>query len=239
MQLLDLTLDRPSANVALDEALLEACEAGEIRGELLRLWEPEEPIVVVGRSSHVAQEVDVAYCRGHGISILRRASGGAAIVTGPGCLMYALVLQISRWPELAFLDTTHRLVLRKIAEALKTLGADARIEGTSDLAIGNRKISGNSMRRKRDWVLYHGTLLYGLSSSLIERCLRTAPRQPEYRRGRSHAEFVSRIPAGAEELKRVLIEAWDARAILPDWPRELTDRFERERYLLDPWNFAR
>ena len=56
MYLLDLTLPTPAENVALDEALLEAAEAGDCPS-VLRLWEPRETFVVVGRSSRVAEEV--------------------------------------------------------------------------------------------------------------------------------------------------------------------------------------
>ena len=49
-------------------------------------------MVVIGRSSRTADEVDLEYCRAEGIPVLRRCSGGAAVVVGPGCLMYSVVL---------------------------------------------------------------------------------------------------------------------------------------------------
>ena len=57
MQLLDLTYPTPAENLACDEALLDEAEAGERADEVLRLWESPQPMVVVGRSSHVAAEV--------------------------------------------------------------------------------------------------------------------------------------------------------------------------------------
>ena len=87
MRLLDLTLPTPQENLALDEALLDWAEESDPNGELLRLWESPQPIVVVGRSSRVRQEVHQAACADCGIPILRRSSGGAAVVVGPGCLM--------------------------------------------------------------------------------------------------------------------------------------------------------
>ena len=76
MKLLDLTLSSPEENLALDEALLEEAEAGGGSDELLRLWEPLAPMVVVGRSSRVAGEVNVDACREKGVPILRRCGGG-------------------------------------------------------------------------------------------------------------------------------------------------------------------
>src|SRR5262245_52611791 len=106
MQFLDLTLPTAVENVALDEALLDgaevsAAEAGSgARGEVLRLWESRETMVVVGNSSRLADEVRLDVCAARGVPVLRRASGGAAIVSGPGCLMYAVVLSYELRPEL-------------------------------------------------------------------------------------------------------------------------------------------
>ena len=93
MKLLDLTLPSPAENLALDEALLEAAEAGELAGDVLRLWEMPQPAVIVGRSSRLAEEVDAPAVRAAQVPVLRRASGGAAVVVGPGCLMYSVVLR--------------------------------------------------------------------------------------------------------------------------------------------------
>src|ERR1700749_4064597 len=124
MQFLDLTLPTAVENVALDEALLDAAEASAAeaesgaRGEVLRLWEPQETMVVVGNSSRLTEEVRFDACAARGVPVLRRASGGAAIVSGPGCLMYAVVLSYELRPELRLIDHAHHFVLDTIAEAL-------------------------------------------------------------------------------------------------------------------------
>ena len=105
MDLLDLTLPTPAENLALDEALLDEAEGAVQSRETLRLWEPGDPMVVVGRSSKIADEVRVEVCHARGIPILRRSSGGSAIVAGPGCLMYALVLNLEERPALGRLTT--------------------------------------------------------------------------------------------------------------------------------------
>ena len=60
---LDLTLDTPAANLALDEALLEAAEAGEGPGQILRLWESPEDAVILGRASKYQQEAHIEACQ--------------------------------------------------------------------------------------------------------------------------------------------------------------------------------
>ena len=84
MLLLDLTLPGAAENVALDEALLDEAEASSSPHELLRWWEPAAPLVVLGRSSKPEVEVRLDACARAGVPVIRRTSGGATIITGPG-----------------------------------------------------------------------------------------------------------------------------------------------------------
>jgi lipoate-protein ligase A len=239
MQLLDLTLPTPPENLALDEALLDAAQAGEC-GETLRLWESPEPLVVVGRASHVALEVNLDVCQSRSIPVLRRASGGAAIVGGPGCLMYAVVLNCELRPGLRMIDQAHRFVLESIACGLQTLAPGVARRGISDLTVdGQMKFSGNSLRASRSHLLYHGTLLYDFPLSLVSELLRTAPRQPEYRQGREHDQFVANLPLAIHELRSAIISAWPIEGHLDAWPTTRTERLAREKYASPEWNLRR
>ncbi len=246
MQLLDLTLPSPAENLALDEALLDAAEAGDA-GEVLRLWESPRQLVVVGRSSRLDEEVDVAYCRAEEIPVLRRCSGGAAVVAGPGCLMYAAVLSYARQPALRAVDRAHREVLGRIAAVLAPLAPQVRCAGTSDLVLATDgqangpelaalKISGNSVRCKRSHFLYHGTLLYDFPLEMIAKCLTMPPRQPDYRRRRPHARFVTNIPLAAATLRRALATAFAAAEPATAWPRARTAELVACRYGTADWN---
>ena len=135
MLLLEFTLDSPAANLALDEALLLEAEEGAGPYEVLRIWEPQQTFVVVGSSSKVAGEVNVPSCRSEGVPVLRRPSGGAAILTGPGCLMYAVVLSYDSHPHLRAVDLAHRHVLGRLAASIGRHIDGVHEAGTSDLAI--------------------------------------------------------------------------------------------------------
>jgi lipoate-protein ligase A len=239
MELLELSLATAAENVALDEALLEAAEGGERSAELLRLWELARPAVVLGRSSRASEEVDLEECRRLGIEVVRRSSGGAAIVAGPGCLMYSLVLSYQARPELRFLDHAHQFVLGRLARALGTQLPAVEHCGISDLAIGGRKVSGNSLRCKRDWLLYHGTLLYQMDLSTIGRLLRPAPRQPAYRQGRDHDAFVTNAPLTRQKLVQSVKDAFAARLVTSQWPPAAVARLVRERYGEVEWTLQR
>lgn len=246
MRLLDLTLPTPEQNLGLDEWLLEQAIAGQT-GEVLRLWEPPTPVVVMGRSTRAEQEVDLAACRQHGVPVLRRVSGGATIVTGPGCLMYAVVLSAAERPELHSLERSHEAVLGRVIEAIRVAGGDAKKDGTSDLvdastgplAKQRRKVSGNSLRVKRDWLLYHGTLLYDFDLPLIPTLLRTAPRQPAYRAGRDHGAFVANLPVDGLRLRSALAEVWRASEPMTIGELQPIVALVASRYGRDDWNFSR
>jgi lipoate-protein ligase A len=258
MQRLLVTLDTPAENLALDEALLDWAEEDDPAWEFLRLWESPWPMVVVGRSSRVGAEVDQAACAERRIPILRRSSGGAAIVAGPGCLMYAVVLSYKLRPELRDIHQAHQFVLARLAEALRARGQNAQPAGTSDLVLADcglpasagelpadcselvtaRKFSGNSMRAKRSHFLYHGTLLYDFDLRLVDACLRTPPRQPAYRGARDHRQFLINLPLGREMLVEAVLAAWPTTGDVDRWPRERVNQLVADRFGRDDWNLA-
>ena len=249
MQRLALTLPTPAENLALDEALLDEAEEENSAWEFLRIWESPDPFVVLGRASRFAEEVNEAACTARAIPTLRRSSGGAAIVAGPGCLMYAVVLSYQLRPELRDIGRAHKFVLSRMAGALQDLDGGRRgvsapepsQAGTSDLAIhkkgaGNLKFSGNSLRAKRTHLLYHGTLLYDFDLSLIATYLRMPPRQPAYRDARDHTDFVTNLTLSRADLLRAVDAAWPTNGELADWPRARVQKLVSERYSCDSWN---
>jgi lipoate-protein ligase A len=239
MRLLDITLPGAEENLALDEALLEAAEQAPEPCETLRLWEPETPLVVIGSSSRMDEEVHIDRCREAGVPVLRRCSGGAAIVSGPGCLMYGVVLSIELRPQLCSISHAHETVLDTILNGLRTYLPDASRDGTSDLVLGGKKFSGNSLRVKRRHLLYHGTLLYDMPLQWCSRWLRTPPRQPEYRREREHLEFMTRIPISGSNLRRAIRRAWGDPPPHSEWPQARTAQLVEEKYSRDDWNRRR
>lgn len=246
MQRLDLTLPTAAENVALDEALLDWAEEDPAGREVLRIWESPQPVVVAGRSSRIAQEIDTDTCGKLGIPIVRRSSGGATIVAGPGCLMYAVVLSFQARPELRDISLAHRFALGRIVDALNPLIGEAGVVacgGTSDLALTDaspaalaRKFSGNSMRVKRNHFLYHGTLLYNFNLQLLASCLRTAPRQPGYRSAREHLDFVMNVPLTRQQLLEALAMAWPTASDLIELPTSRVAELVATRFSHDSWN---
>jgi lipoate-protein ligase A len=85
-------------------------------------------------------------------------------------------------------------VNRSVINALRSLGVNGlSIRGISDIAIGNRKILGSSLYRRKDIVLYQGSLLLNPDFSKIETYLKHPDRGPDYRMGRGHREFLTSL----------------------------------------------
>lgn len=220
LRLLDLTLSLPVENLALDEALLE--ELDEQGGHpVLRFWESTHPFIVLGRASRAADDVDLAACHTDGVLILRRASGGGTVLQGPGCLSYALVLPLDWHPSLTNIRTTNQFILERMTTAFRQWEPTTAFRGISDLAIGDRKISGNAQRRTRSALLFHGTMLHSMSADLVARYLKHPSRQPDYRLDRPHQTFLGTINAPPQAIKQAIASAWNAVPMDCSWP---TDR---------------
>ena len=236
LRLLELTLPTALENVALDEALLKTLE--ETDGEpMLRLWEPAGYAVVVGRANRVERNVNVEACRADGVPIVRRCSGGGTVLLGPGALVFSLILRVEPGDHLANVEGATRDVLGRTLEPLRARVASLERKGTSDLAAGQVKVSGNAQRWLRRTFLHHGTLLYDFEIARIGRYLAPPEREPEYRRGRSHGEFVANLPLTRDELREALVRAWEATLPPPEVPLALTAELVRERYGDEMWTY--
>ena len=114
---------------------------------------------------------------------------------------------------------------------------DVRIDGTSDLTIGECKFSGNAQRRKRNAVLFHGTFLIRFNISFMENVLPLPSRMPEYRKNRKHTEFLTNLNLPAPALKEALRTCWNAEEPCLEIPSENIRKLADDKYKSDDWNF--
>jgi lipoate---protein ligase len=236
MTLLDLTLPTAAENLALDEALLLAAEDGT-GGEVLRLWEQPGYAVVLGAGGSVEIDVNREACAADGVPIVRRASGGGTVVIGPGCLCVSVVLRTGR--GLGSIAGTTAFVMGRLRDVLAPLAPGLGIAGYGDLAVGGRKVAGSAQQRKRRHVLDHASLLCGMTPERVARYLRPPERQPEYRGGRDHAEFLTSLPLDPWEVRGAVLAAWDVCGAYPDPPLERVRQLVAEKYGRDEWNLRR
>ena len=197
---LDVTLASPFQNLHLDEELLAEGKA------VLRVWESHDECIVLGHAGKIERDIHVDNCQRAGVPVLRRCSGGGAVLLGSGCLNYTLVLPLELDSGLHDVFYSLRWAMSRVRRALAI--PELSEEGHCDLALHQRKVSGNAQRRTRHAILHHGTLLYDFDATRPEYFLKPPLREPRYRAGRSHRDFLGNLPLTADEIKTRLVNAW-------------------------------
>jgi lipoate-protein ligase A len=92
------------------------------------------------------------------------------------------------------------------------------VQGSGDLTLGDRKFAGSAQRRLRRFFLVHASLLYDFPIGLIARYTRLPHRQPSYRFGRSHDEFLTNLPLPRETILDAVCASWLPPKLIPARP---------------------
>lgn len=234
---LDLTLETVEENLALDEALLIDAQERQ-GGGVLRFWEAPSLAVILGASRRIADDVRLASCQEDRVSVLRRTSGGGTVVIGPGALNVTLVLPETAAPGLSAVAGAQHFVLERIAEGLRSAERPVKLLGLGDLTLGGRKFAGSAQRRIRDWFLVHCSILYEFPLDRISRYLNMPGRQPDYRAGRSHNDFLMNFGLPRKIVLNLIGRAWSpAFELAPraEAPRQLVKDLLSERFANRSW----
>lgn len=187
-------------------------------GDYFMTWRVE-PTVIIGRHQSLHDEVDTAYCRAHGIDIVRRKSGGGAVYADMDNIMFSYMAFPLAGETVQ--DTFGRFT-SKTAGLLRSLGVDARVSGRNDLTVDGCKVSGYSYLTGRCRHIIHGTLLYDFNPEVMTKALTPQPHKLEshgVKSVRSRVTCLNRwLDMPAEEFRRVAEQrlADDVRRLTPD-----------------------
>ena len=121
--------------------------------DLFFLWQVE-PTVIFGRNQIIENEVNIPYCREHGIQFYRRKSGGGCVYADKSNVMMSY---ITRSDEVT---TTFSRYMEMVCKMLQDLGLPATSTQNNDVLIGDRKVSGNAFYHIPGHSIVHGTLLF-------------------------------------------------------------------------------
>lgn len=124
------------------------------------IWQVE-PTVIIGRNQLLDKEVNTAYCRDKGIRMVRRRSGGGAVLADMNNVMFSYVTSSSS------VTTTFSAYTSMVARSLRLLGLDATDNSRNDILIGGRKVSGNSYYHMPGRSIVHGTMLYDYDADMM------------------------------------------------------------------------
>ncbi len=161
------------------------------RAAVWRIYEPAETVAVLGAGGNPSRDLILENLEIDRIPYRFRRGGGGTVVLSAGQAVLALVTEAGS-------PFMNREYARKIncwfVEALEGLGVrGVEQRGISDLAIREKKILGTSLYRSRLLLFYQASLLVSNDLALFDRYLTMPARVPDYRMGRSHAEFCTTL----------------------------------------------
>lgn len=191
----------PAAVLAWSETELDACRPGD--APRFALWRPMGLTAAIGLSQSPDAELDMDAMAQDGVELVRRQSGGGAVLLGPGVWCWEAWAPMEAAAKVMGTGGIHACYAyfsEPVIEALRAAGAAARLAGVCDIAAvdgqGNlRKLAGMAQLRRRLGVLVHGCLLADADIGCLRRWLRTPACAPEYRAGRSHEDFCMSLAA--------------------------------------------
>ena len=162
----------PVLQMALDQVLAEEVGAGR-RKPTLRIWEWNEPGVVIGSFQSVKNEVDMENAKKYGFQVTRRISGGGAMFMEAGSVItYSIYAPSDLVHGMTFADS-YAFLDEWVIIALKSLGIDASYQPLNDITSPTGKIGGAAQKRLGTGaVLHHVTMSYDMDRDRMVEVLR-------------------------------------------------------------------
>ena len=236
-------------NLATEEYLMNHADVSEP----LFLVYIQSPCVIIGRNQNAYEELDLNYLRENHITLTRRISGGGAVFDDLGNMSFSFV---KKRDEVQFGD--YQNVTEPILVALHKMGAtQAQSGGRNDLYINGLKFSGNAMYSKNNRTYSHGTLMYDVDLSVLDRILTVSKEKiaskatpsvkknvtnvkgylkPEYQFERTE-DFRDQLLCELYGVKS-LAEIKDKELVLTQADREAIQKLFDEKYANDTWIFG-
>jgi len=163
-------------NMALDEAIFRARAEGLVP-PTLRLYSWQPPAVSLGRFQELDDRIDLAAIRARGYGLVRRPTGGRAILHSDE-ITYSVVVRETDIRNGQALMTSYQEISRGIEAGLSLLGVQATMGGERggnerrealpticfakaarcDLVAEGRKVVGSAQTRSRGTILQHGSI---------------------------------------------------------------------------------
>jgi len=157
----------------------------------IKVWEPQETVIVLGRSSKENDDVHMNEACKNNIKILKRAGGGGTVVLAKGMLIISIAKRVGkRFDNGSYFKKINEVII-KCLRSMDVRGLNEK--GISDICINDRKVLGCSLFRKLDLLFYQASLIVNAELDTIDRYLKHPKREPDYRRSRGHKDFLTSL----------------------------------------------
>lgn len=172
----------------IDDCVLAQCA----QPFYLTTWVPDFVKVVLGSSNQAETEVQVDSCAQDQVEILKRYGGGGTVVLYPGCVVFSFGMWVQHlYRNDQYFAGINRSLIACLESGFPAFAGKLSQQGISDLAYEGRKICGSSLFRSKQYLLFQGSLLVEDGLVWIDRYLQHPSKEPAYREGRSHGDFVT------------------------------------------------
>ncbi len=171
--------------------------------EMFFLWQVK-PTVIFGRNQQIDTEVNINYCKDHGIEYYRRKSGGGCVYADMDNIMFSYITPTDK-VQASFEEYTEM-----VAKMLRSLGLDARAGGRNDVLIGDRKVSGNAYYHLPGRGIAHGTMLFSTNMENMVNAITPSRSKLESKKVKSVSSHITTI---SEYLPALTIEEFKDYAI--------------------------
>lgn len=138
--------------------------------DTITLVSPREPYVCIGYHQELDKEVDVEYCRGHGIPMTRREIGGGAVYLDEGQVFYHWIFHPEHLPRQV--EEAFRVYCQTLVETYRGIGIDAEHRPVNDILVGGRKIGGTGAASIGRATVMAGSLMFDFNFELMARVLK-------------------------------------------------------------------
>jgi lipoate-protein ligase A len=170
----------------------ELLRSGNSSGSYM-VWVPERLMVVIGKGSNPELELITNLISEDDVPVIRRDTGGCAVVLSPEMVVVSFLMKNDKDRKQG---EYFRLFDKMILSALRKLGVESlEMAGSSDITLNGLKVAGSSIYRNKDIVFFHAIINLNGGVGAMERYLKIPPREPDYRNGRSHKDFVTSFKA--------------------------------------------
>ena len=204
----------------IDDEVLVRCTEPMV----VKVFVPTHPMVVLGAANDPGREVDLATCAEGRIPVLRRYGGGGTVLLHSGCVVVSLGLWVRQvYQNRFYFERINGALIDALAKSWPELSGLSQ-RGLSDLVQDDRKVAGTSLFRSRNYLLYQASLLIEARPEMIGRHLRHPSREPDYRAGRSHRDFL----VGLSQLATGIDPGVCAASLTLMLPHTLNERLDGE-----------
>lgn len=251
-RLLGVDTNDAYVNMAVDEAICRKRAEGKAPNTVrLYRWKPSA--VSVGYFQLVEEEVNLGACRGMGIDVVRRMTGGGAVYHSyEGEITYSLITGQDHPKIPGDVVKSYELICGGIVAGLERLGIEARFKPINDITVCGRKISGNAQTRRWGQVLQHGTILLDADVRTMFTVLKVSKEKISDKMIKSAEERVTALRRElgrdvefeevAEALKQGFEEALGVDLVegeLNSGEKELATKLRESKYSTEGWVFDR